>query len=108
MSVTRRSFLKGAAGAFGAAALGGAALATGCSSPTPQSAAPDDSPNVQAPTQASAAEETYTASAKGCHGDATVSMTLKDGAIAELTATGPLETPNVGGIALALDPPTPS
>lgn len=104
MSVTRRSFLKGAAGAFGAAALGSAALATGCSSPAPQSAESGSNPDAQAPTQAAAAEETYTASAKGCHGDVTVSMTLKDGAIAELTATGPLETPNVGGIALALIP----
>ena len=102
MSVTRRSFLKGAAGAFGAAALGGAALATGCSPAASTSTGSADS----TATQAGAVPETYTAAVKGCHGDVTVSMTFEDGKIASLAATGPLETPNVGGLALTMLPDT--
>jgi fumarate reductase flavoprotein subunit len=46
------------------------------------------------------AEEKYTASVKGCHGDVTVKAVISKGKITSLEAEGPLETPSVGGLAL--------
>ncbi|NTW28011.1 MAG: FAD-binding protein [Coriobacteriia bacterium] len=84
MEVSRRTFLKGAAlGAVGVATIGSVGALTGCSSTST-----DDS------------KDTYTASAKGCHGDITATAVIKSGAIKSLKVTGPLETPSIGGLAL--------
>ncbi len=91
MELNRRAFLKGAAlGVVGIASLGSAGVLEGCSS----SSGSSDSQN------------TYTAVAKGCHGDITVTAVIKSGKIQSLSAQGPLETPNVGGLALRNLPPS--
>lgn len=44
--------------------------------------------------------ETYTATEKGFGGDVTVSVTIEDGKITDVTATGENETVGVGSVAL--------
>lgn len=48
----------------------------------------------------SACAETYTATEQGFGGDVTVNMTIEDGKITEVTATGESETVGVGSVAL--------
>lgn len=50
------------------------------------------------------ASGTYSATAKGYHGDVTVTLTIKDGALTDVKAEGKEETPEVGGRALELMP----
>ena len=49
---------------------------------------------------AMASAETYTASAKGFGGDVTVNVTVEDGKITAVDATGISETPALGGAAM--------
>lgn len=60
------------------------------------------SPKVE--TSAPQQEETYTAKANGFAGDVEVSLTIKDGKLTSVKATGEKETPDLGGKALEILP----
>lgn len=99
-ATTRRSFIMGAA--VGGAGLAGAAMLAAPASAKESSAAAD---KKAADSAAQDAGETYTASYRGIHGDVTVTLSVKDGKIADLTAEGPFESPEIGAYALELLPP---
>lgn len=60
--------------------------------------------STQVETSAPLQEETYTAKANGFAGDVEVSLTIKDGKLTSVTATGEKETPDLGGKALEILP----
>lgn len=94
MSVSRRGFLQGtAAGVVGLAAVGaaGVRMAGAAEAPASQGAPLGDG--------------VYTAAAKGLGGDVTVTLTIQNGALADVVAEGPNETPGVGTRALEALPP---
>ena len=78
MSVSRRGFLQGtAAGVVGLAAVGaaGVRMAGAAEAPASQGAPLGDG--------------VYTAAAKGLGGDVTVTLTIQNGALADVVAEGP-------------------
>ncbi len=69
-----------------------------CSSPSEESTT---SGSTQAPETTAAADSgTFTGTARGYGGDVTVTITVADGAITEVTASGDDETPSIGGQAV--------
>ena len=88
--MTRRSFVQTAAlGALGAA--GAAATGTAIKQAQAEEAETGTASDVS---------DTYTATAKGFAGDVTVTATFEGGTLTALTAEGPQETPDRGGVAL--------
>ncbi len=87
--ISRRDFLKGTAASAASIAamslLGGGSVA-------------------EAAAEASVGPSTFTATAKGFHGDVTVSMTVESGVIQSVEAIGPHETREMGTKALELLP----
>lgn len=92
MEVTRRTFLAGAAAGTAAAIAASAAVA-----PAPQVALAD-APAGQG------GDGVYTATAKGLGGDVTVTLTIENGALADVVAEGPNETQGIGSRALEAMP----
>lgn len=91
MSVTRRTFIKEtAAGALGVMAAG-AALQAGSAIA---------SEGTAAGAAAGSGDGVYTATAKGLGGDVTVTLTIENGMLADVTAEGPQETQGIGTRAL--------
>ncbi|MBM6999926.1 FAD-binding protein [bacterium] len=102
MQVTRRSLIKGAAlgtaGLCGVAAMGDARLSVA------RAATPADS-GADAHATKAGGDGTYTAVAPGIGGDVTVTITIKDGRLADVQADGPNETDGIGTRALQSMPP---
>lgn len=83
-SISRRNFLKTAAvGVVGAGVVASGFSMVGCSSGG-----------------SSSVSGTASATEQGKGGDVTVTVTVEDGKITDVTADGPNETPTIGGVAI--------
>ena len=96
MEVSRRSFLAGAAagtaGIIASTAITSANIAHAESTPDTASAT-------------TGGDGTYSATAKGLGGDVTVTLTIENSALTDVTAEGPNETQGIGSRALESMPP---
>ena len=103
MQTTRRTFVRDAA--MGAVGLAGACALASAGATTARADEAKDGQSAEGASGQEAQGQVYTASHRGIHGDVTVTLTVKDGKIADLTAEGPFESPEIGAYALELLPP---
>ena len=96
MEVSRRSFLAGAA-AGTAGIIAGTAITS--ANIAHAESAPDTAPAT------TGGDGTYSATAKGLGGDVTVTLTIENSALTDVTAEGPNETQGIGSRALESMPP---